>query len=428
MEPFFKKILKGSSFVFLVAILAAFFAYLFRIVLARSLTPVQYGLFYAVFSFISLFLFCRDLGLNQALPKFIAEAKALRKFSELKTVLVSVFCWQFISTTVLCIALNLSAEWLGLYFFKNSNAIQMIRILSWYVFVTMFLGYMVSSFLGLKKTLLFSIPDIATNLLSLTFILILAPFGLTILLPAYIFAASYTLVTCCLVVFFVYFTINYFTKYKIKKFKEVTKRLFTFSIPVMITAIGTKVLSRANTLLLVYFATLNVVGVFNVLLPTALMLTMLGDTIGAVSFPYIAEFWAKKQITKLKYILRNAHYGVITFLIVAITLGIIFGKEAVTLFFGSAYATNMGAFNVLMFAAGFLSIANINIRTLSGIGRPEIVTKITLVCSLVMLLISFGAIPLFGIYGAAISLAIGYLLMAAWSMLESGWALNEKNK
>ena len=84
MIPYTKKLVSGSAFLFLMLILAAIIGYFIRVVLARNLSPSEYGLFYAVFAFVSFFLFFRDLGLNQAIAKYIPEFKIKGKYNEIR--------------------------------------------------------------------------------------------------------------------------------------------------------------------------------------------------------------------------------------------------------------------------------------------------------------------------------------------------------
>ena len=73
MTNYTKFAVKGATTVLIISVLAAFSGYLVRLVLARSLSVEDYGLFYAVFAFLGLFGMFKTLGLDKALIKFIPE-------------------------------------------------------------------------------------------------------------------------------------------------------------------------------------------------------------------------------------------------------------------------------------------------------------------------------------------------------------------
>src|SRR3989338_7556502 len=73
MVNYTKFAIKGATIVFIISILAAFLGYFVRVVLARILTVEDFGLFYAIFSFLGLLGVFKSIGQDQAIVKFIPE-------------------------------------------------------------------------------------------------------------------------------------------------------------------------------------------------------------------------------------------------------------------------------------------------------------------------------------------------------------------
>ena len=73
MTNYTKRAIKGVSIVMVISLLAALLGYLVRVLLARFLTVEDFGLFYAVFSFLGLLGVFKSLGQEQAIVKFIPE-------------------------------------------------------------------------------------------------------------------------------------------------------------------------------------------------------------------------------------------------------------------------------------------------------------------------------------------------------------------
>jgi len=71
-----EKFVKGTTIVFLMHIVGGAIGYLLRLFIARNLTVAEFGLLYAVLSFIGFLTMFRDLGFGPALTKFVAESSA----------------------------------------------------------------------------------------------------------------------------------------------------------------------------------------------------------------------------------------------------------------------------------------------------------------------------------------------------------------
>ncbi|MEM2460231.1 MAG: oligosaccharide flippase family protein, partial [Candidatus Hadarchaeales archaeon] len=113
LEDYAKRLLRGSTLVFLCMVASTFVAFLLRMFLARSLGVEGYGLFYSVFFFVSFFLLFRDLGLNSALVKFIPEFRVKGDLSSLRSSLFLVFLFQSFSSLLLFVPLFLLSGWLS---------------------------------------------------------------------------------------------------------------------------------------------------------------------------------------------------------------------------------------------------------------------------------------------------------------------------
>ena len=76
---------KGALIVLVTSLFAAFLGYLVRVLLARNLSVEQFGLFYAVFSFLGLIGIFKSLGFDKAITKFIPEFQHKRKHDFIKS-------------------------------------------------------------------------------------------------------------------------------------------------------------------------------------------------------------------------------------------------------------------------------------------------------------------------------------------------------
>ncbi len=409
MITYTKRLVGGSLFLFLMSLIAALIGYFTRIVLARNLTPAEYGLFYSIFAFVSFFLFFRGLGLNQALTKYIAEFRAKRQYSKIKTSIAAVFLWQLISSLFLGALLFIFSKYLGIYYFKDPSAALILKIFIIYILFSKAVQLIQSVFQGFQRIKLFSIEEPIRNTIMFLFVLLFFAFGIRVLTPVYAFTLSWA------ASFFIFFPILIKTynpfRYKIEEFNAVSRKMFAFGVPVIFTTIAAKLIARIDTMMLTYFTTLDQVGIYNVVLPTAMLFLFFSESISTVSFPIISELWAKKDFTKLRDWIRMIYKYYFVAIIPVFLAVMFFSNLLIKLFFGIEYVSGAIALQILLFGMLFFTVARLNTNTISGIGHPMIVTKITIYIAFLNIFLNLILIPRFGINGAAFATTLSYLFI-----------------
>ncbi len=203
--------------------------------------------------------------------------------------------------------------------------------------------------------------------------------------------------------------------YEMEDTKKISKDLLIFGLPLMLTMVGGLVISYTDTLMLTYFRSLSEVGIYNVILPTALLLLFVGSSLGTVMFPIGSDLWARKETKKLSYGLRSMiKYAFLFMVPVALSL-IFFAEIFLKLFFGPEYAPGANAFRILIVGVLFYAIGQINNSVISGIGRPRKVTQIVLIAAVLNVVINLFAIPAWGIEGAALATMCSYISVTLMS-------------
>lgn len=406
MANYVGKILRGTGLMFAMTFVAALFSYGTRVLVARKLGPEQYGLFASVLTFILFFLFFRDLGLGTALVNLIAKARVEENYNKIKTALVSVFCLQFLSSAFIGIILIIFSGYLSVHYFKVPESRIILLILVAYT-MTSFL-YTISKGLlnGFQKTIPYSLMEPGKNLFILLFTLLLFYFDYGIL------AAAIPYAFVCVALFFIFQPfvqreISFF-KHKITDVKATTKELMAFGLPLMAADIGGKVIGYTDTLMLTYYASLSDVGIYNVVLPSALFFIQISRAISAIVFPISTELHYKKDMAKLSKGVSLLHQYCFV-LIIPLIFGLFaFTDQFLLLFFGQEYVAGSMAFRILLVGSMFFILASVNNIIISSMGEPHQVTKIILISALLNIGLNIFMIPLFGINGAAASTAIAY--------------------
>jgi stage V sporulation protein B len=411
---YLKRILRGSVYYFIGAVIANAVAYLIRLYLLHNLSVNEFGLFYAVFNFIAIFLVFRNMGLTGALTKYIAEYEAKGEKGKIKSAIVATVSIQMAGSLLLAGILWLLAPSLATNLFKDPQALMVLRVLVFYIPLTVFYYVLLGFFRGFQKTHILASLESIKSIVMLIFIVLFASLGLGIFAPVW----AYLLVYVVLVILFVYpllKTYNIFSNH-ILDFKGVAVAMVAFGFPSLLSSFGSRFISYFDTLMLTYFSTLEQVGIYNIVLPTALVFMMLSGAVGAIFMPLISELWAKNKKKKITEAL-DLLYKYIFLVGFPIILSVfVFSDVFIRMFFGQEFLSGDIAFKILLVGALFNILASLNHQYLGGIGKPKKVMKIMLIATGVNIMMNLVLIPTLGITGAAIATSASYLCMLVISM------------
>ncbi len=402
-----QKAVWGTVTVFLLSILSNALGYILRIILARNLTVAEYGLFYAVFGLVSFLLFFRDLGLNAALIKYIAEWNVQKKFDSIKTAIISVFSWQLLISCLFAGGLFLFSDFLGTSYFKNPAAHLLLKYFFIYIIISSIAVFVKSVLIGFQKISIATSAEILRLSAVIITVLLLFNKKVTVFAPLYAFIFGWVIVVLFLLPFM--FKTFSFLKYCVRDSHKTTKMLFSFGLPVMLTSIGSRVIAQLDTLLLTYFGTLEQVGIYNVILPSSLLFLFASGSISIVLFPLISELQArgdKKRITECCQLLQKYIFVAIVPAMLAV---FVFADLFLSIFFGPAYVVGKQAFQILLIGVIVFSVSKINHDMISALGKPKQVTSIIAIAAVINFIANIILIPLYGIEGAAVATSISYL-------------------
>jgi O-antigen/teichoic acid export membrane protein len=404
-----RTLIKRISVVFIFNVLAAIAAYATRIILARSLTPAEYGLFYSVLTFFIFFLFFRDLGLGKALVRFIPKWNVEKKYNTIKTAIVSVFLCQFVSSLIFAVVFFLSAHYLATFYFKDPRAVKIIYLLIIYVITSILFTNMKNIFQGFQRMKWYALVECSKNTFILIMTIIFLSLGFGLFAPVW----AFVIISSLLFVLFVPYAAKSFPfqRYEVKEKSNVIKQLFAFGIPVIFTGIGGKVIGYIDTLLLTHYSTLEQVGIYNAILPSALLILFVGKSVQAVIYPFASELIAKGEYKHIHHGLATLYlYGGVI-LITVIGLLIFFAHHIISLLFGSAYTSGTLAFQIILIGTGFFLIASITNSIIAAAGKPAWVTGIIIGAAIINTIINIILIPHYGITGAAVATTISYIFV-----------------
>ena len=412
MRDYTKFAVKGAAAILLISLVSIIFGYLIRFSLARNLSVGDFGMFYSVFAFLSIFGIFKSLGFDRSLIKFIPEFRYRKKYDLIKSSILYVTFTQLVTNTIVIFGIYAFANYLSLNFFHNPQAGAVLRLMAIAFFIDNFVFVIKFSFQGFKKTVLFASVDLIRMVLLFGIILV----GLRLNYGIFSPVAAYIIVPAILLlVFAVVLVVRVFPQFLSAKFrvdKRAFMRIAKYSLFVMSTGIGTAILGYTDSIMLTYFSGLESVGLYNVALPTATILIYIAIAIEGVLIPLTAELWVKKKKEVLSSGLRLLYnYSMVLIVPLAISM-VLFADVILSVLYGKEYAQAGAALMILSIGTIFGTLYSINSNIFSGVEKPGINSNIVYFGAGFNFVVNIVLIPMMGIVGAAIATTISYVLMA----------------
>ena len=418
MANYTKLAVKGVITVFIISIISAFLGYLVRFVLAKNLTVEEFGLFYAVVAFLGLLGLFKGLGFDKALIKFIPDFKHKKRNDLIKSSIIYASVIQFITNTVIITAIYLFSSYLSVHFFHSPKADIVLKLMAIAFFIDSFVLIPKFVFQGFKKMTYFSSIDFIRMVLILIIILIGFKLNYKLLSPI----IAYIIVPVILL--FIFGTALFkkvfpeFLKSKFVLEKTALKKITKYSIFVMATSIGGVVLGYTDIMMLTYFTGLTAVGLYSIALPTAKVLIYFARAITGILIPLTSDLHAKGEKKLLKIGIEELYKYSIIILVPAVLILFSFADLIVNMFFGKNYVLATTPMKILSIGMIFHILYSINGDFFSGIGQPQLNSKLIYLGAIFNFIGNLVLIPLIGVNGAAIATTGSYFIMMGYSMVK----------
>lgn len=406
MTDYAARVVKGTSIVLVMAILSAGIGYLTRLYLARTFSVEDYGLFYAVLTFLSLFTFLKELGLNTALVRYIPAFLVRSERTKVKTAIFSVLVVEFILALSIAMFFIFSAQYWAVNYFKTEKAVLPLQIVAVSFFISIFMSILQATFQGFGKMKYYAI--IEPLRIIFVFASLIGLIGLGVVGAAYAYLIASVIVP--IIILIVALRVLPKIPGSISFSWGITKEMVLFGIPIFLSSFGGILVNYTDTLFLVYFRSLEEVGLYNVALPTSQLLWFFVGALSATLLPTVSALWAGRKKDTLKngmtLLMKLSFFIIVPLAIVMMA----FSDNIIVLFFGGKYIAAVMSLQILSISSVFYTIFIINTTFLLGIGKPRDFAKVYLISALCFVGIGLFLIPIFGIIGAAMTSVLSYFI------------------
>ena len=396
-----KTIAKGAGIAFFGITLNRFLAFLSKVVVARFLTPSEYGVLNLGLAIFSIFIIISLVGIPEGIVRYIPYYTGRKEYGKVKGVIHS----------SIKISLPLSFIFSGLMFylshdiskiFHNAELSYVLEIFSLAIPFWILTRIYMAANVGFKRVEYSIMTETLHQLIRFVMVIsfLLAGFGLV--------GASFGYLLAFLVSPLIgyYFFSKLFLLIKECDIKPVGKEVFSYSWPLLLAGFSSLILSWTDTLMLGYFKNEYYVGIYNAAYPIAQLLTIFGVSFSSIFLPVITEFYSAGSFDNLKRTYTAVTKWVFGLTFPTFLILVFFGKWVIKILFGIKYVSGYSALSVL--ALGFFtsSVLALSSGVIKSLGKTKFIMINSYFIAALNVALNTYLIPTYGVTGAAIATAI----------------------
>lgn len=411
------RLVKGSLAVFLGTLLSSIFAFVARVVIARGLETVQYGVLSTSLALVNVATIISMLGLNNALPREIAYWSTRRGGEDeiVDEIVLTALGIVVFSSTLIALVIALFSTFIASFLRILSYAyiLRLVSIVVPLLAVTETLVAVSRAYGRVTEKVLIQSIVVRMAWLIGSLIVFFLGWSLVGFILSYIIAAT---IGTVLVILSLH-RAQLLPEFRIPRIRLV-KDLLVFSTPLLISNITNLVMTVTDTFMLSIINGPRAVGVYNVAAQMAKFIPALLSATGYLALPLFAEIYAKGALDKLKlYYKVTAKWIYVATYPFAILL-ISNPRLVIVTIFGYKYIEATSALIVLSIGFMVHVIMGLNGITLIALRKANAIMFITILSGFLNVLLNAVLIDKYSVIGAAIATATAYIVA---NILTSAW-------
>jgi len=402
-----RKIVKGTAVIFLSSIIGMLFGFGGRVLVARFFSQSEYGVYSLALIIFLIAASISTFGLQQSSARQIAYYRGKADAAKVQEVISSSLQIALIASILLSGLLFFTSGVISMQIFDEPGLALPLKIFSIAIPFLVLMKMLASIFQGFDEVKprayfedilrkgLFPLLLLPVILLSLSFSAGIYAFSASVILTGIAFAV-YTLKKVP------------FTLERHFVINPISKELLLFSLPLLGVAMLSFILHWMDTLMLGYFKTSEIVGLYNGAVPLAQLILLTLTSMGFIYVPIASQLYSQNLIGEMK-----RTYQVVTKWIFSVSLPLflllfLFPETILSFFFGAGYAEAAMALRILSLGLVFHTFLGANGMTLLVMGKTTLLMWASLLAAGLNLILNIILIPIWGITGAATASLISY--------------------
>jgi O-antigen/teichoic acid export membrane protein len=409
-----RKVARGTGIAIIGITLGLLFNFIAKLIIARYGLEANYGMFSIAVAILTIAMMLACLGLHLGATRYIAYFRAKDDAAKVRGTISVSLQLAAIASLAISIALFFSAEAIAINIFHTPQLAPFLRIFAIgtpFFTLTYIIAAIFRGFDQVEPQVYFQY--IMLNVLFIIFLVFVIAIDLPFVAVFYAYLAS-------LIITFISATI-YITK-KLpqsitfndnKANATIRKELLFFSLPLLGTAILGMSIMWMDTIILGYFKTAEVVGLYNAAYPLAQSLSSPPFALMLIYTPIVTGLYSQNLMADIR-----RTYTIVTKWLAFITMPMflvlcLYPEYVLNLLFGSTYIAAAPALRIL--SVGFIidTLPGPSLATLIALGESRFTMWATLAAAAVNIILNITLIPSLGTVGAAIASAASLALFSA---------------
>lgn len=395
-----QRIAKNTGVMFLSQILTYVLGFFITMYTGQYLGANGFGIISLALSITAIFGVFVDMGLSTLMIRETARNKSLsNKYIvnlALMKVPLSILTFGSIALLVYC-------------FHYSPMVANVIYIITLSVILNSFSGILAAIFQSHEKMEYLSVNNILNSILIFAGVLIgiRYNFSVTFFALVYVIANALSLI---------YVGSVYIWKFSMPKFeidlsfwKPTIKEAWSFGL----IGLSGNLYTYIDSIMLSVFQGTEVVGLYSAAYRLMLVTLFIPTTINTAVFPVMSRFYnSSRESLNLMYE-RYFKYMII----VGIPMGVgttILAKSIILLIFKSGYIESVGALQILIWTMVFTFIGASFVQLLQSINKQLIITKISIICVIINILLNLVLIPRYSFIGASIATLLTEVILVSY--------------
>jgi len=414
----YKKIAKETAKVYFLTLLIIPLSFFVRMLYARNLTLVDYGLFYGLFAFFAFFEFLRDWGLTSATNYFANKYIVHNNKSKVKTIFFIDWGFKLFMSFIIGLILYSLKGIIASGIYKNEGNIG-------YMF-DFFLVFWIISTVYRSNCIFFSILQEQRiskffEFINWLLILVMSFVGFSFIQSYKVPVLAYmvSMIVVCIVSSFLFFIKhNDIFRAEFYKGRNLRKEVFKYASAVMIGSFSSILLSQTDLFLIQLFIGARNVAYYSSGFAAASLLMILVVPLSMITRPLFARLWHSGKKAELSMLISFIFNNILVFMLPFSMFFFTFSSQLVSLVYGSVFLESGIILKIFSFAF-IIKIFNMFLfQILWSTGKPKQTSIIIIIAGVANIVLDLILISMFQNIGVAIATSICYLLIMVLCLKE----------
>jgi len=390
------------------------------IVVARMLSPAEYGLVGVASAAPGLIALFRDWGMDNAMVRHIAQSRSEDNLAGARSTLIVGMTFMLLLGLALSVVSFFLSGFLAAQVFQRPEVTSLIRVVSFTVFTGALLLVSESVFAGFETMNYRSVVLVSQASLKV----LLSPFLIVLglgALGAVLGATLSSLLAGVVGIFLLYF----FLYRKLPKWSSdnhglapTFRTMLRYGLPLFISSIIGGFLAQFNSFLTAVYCSDQAIGNYSIAVNFTVLISFFSLPIGSVLFPAFSKLDSERDREDLATVFRlSVKYA--TLLVVPGAAAImVLAPQAVYTFFGRKYSDAPLYLVVLCFGSLYTALGSLSIGSfINSRGRTSLSMKLALVNSAVgfpLSLLLVSRFQILGLIAAGLFTGVPSLVLSLW--------------